>query len=154
MPDRALGNYNTRMLIRDCLFKLVAALLLSLCALPGYSLTLSSNERVYPLSAETSLLEDPTGELSLADVSSPEFQQKFQPWSQPGDISLGFSQSAHWIKLSLSRAEDSPADWLIEIPYLGLENIEFHAPDQLPVLTGSARPFSSRPLAHRFFLFP
>ncbi len=154
MPDRALGNYNIRMLIRDCLFKLVAALLLSLCALPGYSLTLSSNERVYPLSAETSLLEDPTGELSLADVSSPKFQQKFQPWSQPGDISLGFSQSAYWIKLSLSRAEDSPADWLIEIPYLGLENIEFHAPDQLPVLTGSARPFSSRPLAHRFFLFP
>ncbi|MEY4209388.1 MAG: hypothetical protein RLZZ20_2540, partial [Pseudomonadota bacterium] len=29
MPDRALGNYNIRMLIRDCLFKLVAALLLS-----------------------------------------------------------------------------------------------------------------------------
>ena len=142
------------MLTRDCLFKLLTALLFWLWAMPGHALVLSENERVYRLSADVSLLEDPTGELRLADVSSPTFRRKFQPWSTPGDISLGFSTSAYWIKLSLSRDQDSPADWLIEIPYLGLENIEFHAPDQLPVLTGSARRFSSRPLAHRFFLFP
>ncbi len=148
------GNYNTGMLIRHHLFKLIIALLLLLPALSGHSLTLTKNESIYPLSAGVSLLEDPTGEFSLADVSSPAFQRKFRPWKEPGDIHLGFSKSAYWLRLTISRAEDAPSNWLIEIPYLGLENIEFYAPDHLPVLTGSARLFSTRPVAHRFFLFP
>ena len=141
----ASGNYNIDMSSRHCLLKLIVALCLLLSALPGQSLTLTKNESIYQLSAEVSLLEDPTGELSLAEVSSPKFQRKFHPWPHAGDINLGFSESAYWLKLTISRDEDALPNWLIEIPHLGLENIEFYAPDQLPVLTGSA---------HRFFLFP
>lgn len=133
---------------------LLLALFCGLAAPPGYGLTLLKNENVHRLSTEVSLLEDPRGQLSLADVSSPTFQAKFRAWTKPGDISLGFSESAYWLKLTLSRTDDVPPNWLIEIPYLGLENIEFYAPDQAPVLTGSALPFSTRPIAHRFFLFP
>ncbi len=132
----------------------MVTLLFSLHALPGQCLTITNNESVYSLAAEVSLLEDPGGELGLAEVSSPKRQAAFRPWSEPGDISLGFSESAYWLKLTLSRSENAPSNWLIEIPYLGLENIAFYAPDQPPVLTGSALPFSSRPVAHRFFLFP
>ena len=154
MSGVASGNYNIGMPCRHCLLKLIVALFFLLSALPGQSLTLSKNESIYQLSAEVSLLEDPSGELSLANVSSPKFQRKFRPWPDAGDISLGFSESAYWLRLTILRDEDAPPNWLIEIPYLGLENIEFYAPDQLPVLTGSARLFSTRPVAHRFFLFP
>lgn len=142
------------MSIRHILSQLILGLFLSLCVLPGQCLTLTKNESAYPLTGEVSLLEDPTGELRLADVSTPKWKTRFRPWSKPGDISLGFSESAHWLKLTLSRTDDAPANWVIEIPYLGLENIEFYAPDQPPVLTGSSRLFATRPVAHRFFLFP
>lgn len=130
------------------------ALLIWIYALPGECLTLTKNENVFQLAADISLLEDPGGQLSLADVSSTQVKSMFRPWSKPGDISLGFSESAYWLKLTLSRTEAAPSNWLIEIPYLGLENIEFYAPDQVPVHTGSALAFNTRPIAHRFFLFP
>ncbi len=133
---------------------LFALFLGGVTAPPGHCLALLKNETVHSMSGEVSLLEDPSGRLNLADVSAPEFEEKFRPWPKPGDINLGFSESVFWLKLTISRTEDAPTNWLIEIPYLGLENIDFYSPDQPPVFTGSALPFSSRPVAHRFFLFP
>ena len=132
----------------------VFAIFLTLFALTGQCLTLDKDDNVHRLSPEIMLLEDPSGQLGITDVSSPEMQSRFRPWSQPGDVNLGFSESAYWLKFTLARTDDAPSNWAIELPYLSVEIIDFHAPDLPPILTGSARPFSSRPVAHRFFLFP
>ena len=102
---------------------LLVTLFALLHALPGQCLTLTNNESVYPVAAEVSLLEDPGGELGLAEVSSPTQQTAFRRWSEPGDISLGFSESAYWLRLTLSRSEGAPSNWLIEIPYLSRPSI-------------------------------
>lgn len=136
------------------LVELALALFLTLFALTGQCLTLNKNDNLHRLSVEITLLEDPSGKLSFKEVSSPELATQFRPWSQPGDINLGFSESAYWLKFTLARAEDAPPNWAIELPYLSVEMIDFYAPDQPPILTGSARPFSTRPVEHRFFLFP
>lgn len=123
-------------------------------ALSGQCLTLDKDDKSHRLSSEIMLLEDPSGQLGVEDLRSPQIQSRFRPWTQPGDINLGFSESAYWLKFTLARTKDAPPNWAIELPYLSVEMIDFHAPDQPPILTGSARPFSSRPVAHRFFLFP
>lgn len=134
--------------------KLAIAFFLSLIALTGHCLTLNKSDDLYRLSSEITLLEDPSGQLGIEEVSSAQMQSRFSPWSKPGDINLGFSESAYWLKFSLARSEDAPVNWAVEIPYLSVEMIDFYAPDQPPIFTGSARLFSTRPVEHRFFLFP
>lgn len=136
------------------LLGLIVTLFLSLSALHGHCLTLNKNETGRQLSAEVSLLEDKSGELRIDDVRSPKMLSQFRDWTRTGNINLGFSDSVYWLKLSLARDESAPSNWLIEIPYLGLENIDFYAPDAPPVLTGAARPFTTRVVASRYFVFP
>jgi signal transduction histidine kinase len=136
------------------LIKIIFTLFFGLIALSANALTLSKNDTGRRLSSDISVLEDKTGQLGITEVSSPQIQSQFQPWLNKGDVNLGFSQSAYWLKLSLAREDDAPLNWLIEIPYLSLETIDFYAPGQPPVLTGAAREFSSRPIASRYFLLP
>ena len=69
-------------------------------------------------------------------------------------LNFGFSKDTYWIKLSLSRSASSPSDWVIQIPYLGLDQIDFYAPGAEPLMTGASRDIKSRALFHRFFVFP
>jgi signal transduction histidine kinase len=136
------------------IFERAIAIFFLMIALSGQCLTLDKNDNLHRLSSEIMLLEDPSGQKGFAEISSPEMQRQFRPWSKPGDINLGFSQSAYWLKFTIARTEDAPANWAVEIPYLSVEMIDFYSPEQPPILTGSAKPFSTRPVAHRFFLFP
>lgn len=107
------------------------------------------------LSTGVQVLEDPSRSLTLDDVLRPDVARRFQPQTRSGtDLNFGFSESAFWLRLPLRRAEDAPQHWLLEIPYINLNDIEFHAPGQAAVLTGSNRPLNTRPLHDRYFVFP
>lgn len=101
------------------------------------------------------IFEDPSGLLSINDIRSEALRSKFQPWdATQGDLNLGFSQSAWWIRLSLRRAPVSAESWILDVPYAFNRTLDFHAPGVSPVKTGHSRPLSSRPILSPHFAFP
>jgi two-component system, sensor histidine kinase and response regulator len=105
------------------------------------------------------VLEDPTGELSLADVRTPSFASRFNPSKVTAEsLNFGLSRSAYWLRLKIRNTSNRASDQFLEIGYPRLIRVDFFAispgyPDRV-VKTGYAEPFSSRPYQHRFFVFP
>ena len=100
-------------------------------------------------------LEDPTRQLQLGDLGLPAVAARFQPWrAGQGSPSFGYTASAYWLRLCLSRSPAAPVDWLLELPYPLLSSLEFHAPGQPVIRTGAMLPLDSRPIPARYFVFP
>ena len=107
------------------------------------------------LAGAVEYLEDPTRQLQLQDLARPEVAARFQPWRVAhGTPSFGYTASAYWLRLCLSRPPAAPADWLLELSYPLLSDLEFHAPGQPVVRTGAMLPLDSRPVPDRYFVFP
>ncbi len=101
------------------------------------------------------LLEDRQGQWTIDQVRGPALDRQFKPWpTQQGQINLGFSDSVYWVRIPLQRQPEAPARWVLELPYFQLNTVDFFAPGQAPVQTGSALPVQSRPYLHPFFAFP
>lgn len=116
-------------------------------------------KQALPLTAHFSILEDKSGQLTLADVQQPQVAARFTPSGDVGEsMNLGFSRSAYWLRLRLRNPSAQPLERLLEIGYARLGSIELHAPQAdgryEGVKTGITMPFASRPHAHRFFVFP
>ncbi len=107
------------------------------------------------LNGAVEYLEDPTLKLQRQDLERPAVAARFQPWrAVQGTPSFGYTASAYWLRLCLSRAPAAPADWLLELSYPLLSDLEFHAPGQPVVRTGAMLPLDSRPIPDRYFVFP
>ncbi|EIC22942.1 diguanylate cyclase [Thiorhodovibrio frisius] len=103
-----------------------------------------------------SVLRDPTGQLSFAEVR----ERAFNPL--PQQASFGFTDDAIWLRLEV-RVAQPPSDsavshWWLEVALPSLDDVRFFAPtaagDYSEIRTGEHRLFAERPLAHRLFLFP
>lgn len=70
------------------------------------------------------------------------------------EINFGFSDAVYWVKIPLSRTPSASPDWILEIPYLGLDEVSFYAPGKPVVANGGSAPVESRPFRYRFFAFP
>jgi two-component system, sensor histidine kinase LadS len=104
---------------------------------------------------QVAILEDKAGVWTLEDVKSPQLSSQFQLWpSARGQINLGFSKSAYWIRIPLQRSAQATGDWVLEVPFFQLQTVDFFAPGLAPIQTGGARDISTRPYLHRFFAFP
>lgn len=100
-------------------------------------------------------LEDASGLLEYADLDRADIASRFQPWpAQQGDINFGYSKSAYWLKIKLKRTDQAPERWLLEIPFLLLDEIDFYASGQAVLHLGTTRPASNAPYFHRFHLMP
>ena len=132
---------------------LVGAMTLA-CSVQAQGLRLTPEIKQHDLAPYLEVLEDPDGTLNLQDVTSGAAAKRFTAWRGHGDLHLGSTTSAWWIRVSLQRTPDAPHRWIIEMPYLNLDYLDFYWPGQAQVLTGSARPLDSRPVLHRFFVFP
>lgn len=101
------------------------------------------------------VLEDPSGRLSLADVS-----QAGHPWRalNSPDPNFGYSRSAFWLKVELVNEHVPQRDWLLGLRYPLLDFLDVYVvPTQGAVThhaTGDRRRFDSRPLDDRNFFFP
>jgi signal transduction histidine kinase len=134
---------------------LVTFVLLHICLSHSFAFELHQSLQRADLSPHLSLLEDPTGRLEISEVASDTYASRFKAWdSSHGSVNLGFTSSNLWVRLTMSRKPDSPERWLLEVPYAYNKFLDFYAPGQPTVLTGSGRPVSTRPLFDRFFLFP
>lgn len=128
------------------------ALFMAWGCLSALAATLTPQTRQLNPLGSVSVLEDPSGQLTLAQVRATD--ALFTPWSGPGDrLNFGFTRSVYWIKLPLQRDENAPAEWWLSIDYAKLNELDLYLPDGTAVLTGSDRGFASRQMFDPFFVF-
>ena len=114
---------------------------------------LTPDSREVNLLASAQFLEDPDGRLRLEDVQG--MGERFRPWTGGGtELNFGFTSSTYWVRVPLQRMATAPADWLLEVHYAKLQNLDFFPPEGPPVRTGMARPLSTQPYFDRNFVFP
>lgn len=145
--------------------QLMSWLLLSLILLarPGWAqpaLDVATVETA-PRSLTTfvSLLEDRDGTLTLADVQRPDVAARFEgALPEASALSLGFTRSAYWFRLSLHNSGAQPLQRLLVVENPRIAHIQAHLPDgrggYRSLVTGSDTAPSTRVYANRNFVFP
>lgn len=107
------------------------------------------------LNSNISVMIDPSGSLSFQDIQSPANQEKFKPAVNWGnELNFGFSSAAYWIKLSLSSPDPNLTNWILEIPYFGLDHIDFYSPQGEVLRTGNLMSVDTRRIFYRYYAFP
>ena len=96
----------------------------------------------------------PEGELSIQDVVATE-----SGWEPASDhVNLGLSPDHWWFRLPVHNDRPEPVQRLLEIGYPSLDHVDVYAVDDGEVVSsfnmGDHRPFSERPVSHRFFVAP
>lgn len=106
------------------------------------------------------ILEDPTGKLTIDDVTKPEIQSRWfqSEWDVPN---FGFTRSNFWVHLIFqknSSGMDNSGNYLLELAWPLIDRIEFYTADGDKVVSmlksGDYIPFENRIIKHRNFLFP
>lgn len=105
-----------------------------------------------------SVLEDPTGDLTLDEVLRPDHSARFQSGQAPATaLHLGYTRSAYWLRLNLRNDSAQAVDRYLELAYPLLSHIELHqavGDGHYRTTTGNATPFGTRLYANRSFVFP
>jgi len=112
--------------------------------------------RIDSLSEAVDVLEDPAGTLDIDAVSQPPADSGFVAGTPKG-VNVGFSRSAWWIRLSLRNQGAERQVYLRQgYPLIDLLDLYTPAPGGgwNRIATGDRRPFGTRPVAHRDYLFP
>ena len=105
------------------------------------------------------VLEDPTGKLSIKDVSSPAMDGGYKP-NIVADPNLGYSNSYFWLRTFINHTLPSPKQWQVEVPFPTLDSVEIYVirVENGKIIyhekTGDLLPFATRPFSHRHFVFP
>jgi two-component system, sensor histidine kinase LadS len=106
------------------------------------------------LGRQVALLEDPGAKLTLQDVQRVPERFAMGERDHPG---FGYTDSAYWVRLHVRNPSAHARDWLLELAYPHLDDVTLYIvhPDGSyeARYTGDSRPFSSRDLAYRTFLF-
>ncbi|GAA3937025.1 7TM diverse intracellular signaling domain-containing protein [Hymenobacter algoricola] len=120
----------------------------------------SGISRLYISPCMYSLLEDPSGQLTIADVRRPEWSRRFQS----GEVTSGGkpagnidnTESAYWLRL-IVRPDDDEHHWYLEMFDSHINDLTFFRANAtgryFGVRTGADLPFASRPYAYKNFLF-
>lgn len=138
---------------------LIAAFWLAVPAAPALAtIRLDPGQDHLPLAGKLDYLEDPSRELTIADVSKPELASRFATPPTAADLNFGYSSSAYWLRFSVLPRDGASREWLLEIGYPSLDSVELFAPDAAGGFgrfqAGDLQPFASRPYSHRNLVFP
>lgn len=139
---------------------LLLALLLAPQASRAQSGSLAvGTEGSYPLSRAFLVLEDPTAKLTLEEVLEPVRQADFKPVAQSGSATnFGLTRSAFWLRVELRVLPEAPAQWLLEVAYPALDQLELYTPAERGGFDrktgGDLQPFASRTIPHRNHVMP
>jgi diguanylate cyclase len=102
-------------------------------------------------------LEDSSGEMTIADVRSPELAGQFQ-LARRDSINLGFTDSVLWLRIDVRRLGQPGRDGMLTLDYPLLDRIEVYdgsTEDLEPMLRlGDRQPFEQRVVPHRYFAVP
>jgi signal transduction histidine kinase len=139
----------------------LAALLLSAQPVMGQqeptAFVVSEPTMFAPLGGYLYILEDPSAQLTIEQVSSPAMAGEFvrSTVQEPG---FGFTESVYWVRLAVANVQQEPVDWFLDIGYPLLDSIELHIDDGQGGFTtnyyGDHQPFAERPLDFKNIVIP
>jgi len=118
---------------------------------------LTDEQDHYPLGMHLAYLEDPTGNLTINQVSDPAYADQFTP-SQSEPLNLGLTGSIYWLRFRVNNQAVLPAQWLLEMQFPSLHALTLYSPSPdgtgfVEKQTGYTLPFSTREVPHRNFVF-
>jgi two-component system, sensor histidine kinase LadS len=113
----------------------------------------------YEVSPHVEYLEDPHGRMTLGEAMDPAHAARYRSNADSrGDLNLGFTESAYWLRFKVVSASSNPSHWLLEIAYPALDRVEVFVPDEsgnyLGYQIGDAQPFDDRAFEHRNLVMP
>jgi diguanylate cyclase (GGDEF)-like protein len=138
----------------------IVVLILLLCSLSGQvgtsvaAVRLTPQTQSMPLAPQITVLEDVGGVMTLADVQRRAGDFKPSGVRDDAAINFGYSSSAWWLRIDLAADPEAARDWLLDIAFPTLDNIEYFGPGGEHRVAGDRLPFAARPLLHRNFVFP
>jgi len=88
---------------------------------------LTDEQDEYPLGLHLGILEDPTRQLTIEDVASPEFDRQFVPNQSP-EFNLGLVDSVYWARFQVNNQTDQTNEWWLEIANSDINNIAVYYP--------------------------
>lgn len=122
------------------------------------TVVLTDEQGQYVLGSYLDILEDPGGSLTIADVSSLEYDSSFQR-SQANVPVYGISDSAFWLRLKVHNDSSLTQTWLLEANFPNLNYIDLYVPEgngYQVKQSGALLPFPTReiPYYHVVFRLP
>ena len=120
-------------------------------------LILTDEQGKYLLGLHLELLEDPSGKLSIEDVSSQAIYLRFTP-SKVAVPNYGFTNSAYWVRIRLDNETQQTNEWLLELGYPHMHYVDLYTPFQdgrgfEVKQTGILRPISTRDVVYPDIVF-
>jgi signal transduction histidine kinase len=119
-------------------------------------LVLTDQQGEYPLGRPMDILEDPGGELTIDQVTSPEFASRFTP-SQADVPIYGYSDSVFWLRLRFRNETRLTYQWLLEVNFPNLNYVDLYIPSggggYRVKESGVLRPFDTRDLPYYHVVF-
>lgn len=103
---------------------------------------------------EIEYLEDPTGKLTIDDVTRGSASGSFRQFPEAPPV-FGLTSSAHWLRLRVKT--DSEKYWFLEVANAMLDRVELYSPAGAGFTVqkaGAALPFNERAFSYRTFVFP
>lgn len=116
---------------------------------------LTDEQGEYPLGLYLEILEDPSGQLTIEQVSSSDYDDQFIP-SQEKVPNFGYTNSVYWVRFRLK--DEAQQQWRLEISYAITQYINLYLPrvDNSGFWvkeTGFLLPFHSRDVPYHSFVF-
>jgi serine phosphatase RsbU (regulator of sigma subunit) len=100
--------------------------------------------------------EDAGNSLGINDIMSGNHKHRWGK-SAEDSPSFGFTSSAYWVRFTVENSSNNDIEFYLENAYPLIDNIRFYAPENgsfSEIVTGDYKPFSSRPIDSRTFIFP
>jgi len=116
---------------------------------------LDKNISEYEIGLNISILEDKNKQYSIQDIVSPDISKLFVP-SDQDNLSYGFTDSAYWVKFKVVNPYNNPFEWLLEISYPMLDNIQLFVKNNQNFemrQAGDKTPYKKREMDCRNFVF-
>ena len=117
---------------------------------------LNDKQGQYPLGRYLDILEDPGGELTIEDVTSPEYEARFER-SQEAVPNYGYSDSAFWLRVRLRNETSLINQWFLETAFQNLNYVDLYLPAEGGGFTrkesGALRPFATRDIPYYHIVF-
>ena len=125
----------------------------------AHAVTFDEQTRHLVLGPQMQVFEDVRGDATIEQVSSAALDDSFRTHGQPV-LNAGYSRSVFWLRVDLDYRSPRPRakQWLLELAYPPLDQLELYLPDgaggyRLAARTGDALPFSSRQIRQSTYLF-
>jgi hypothetical protein len=92
------------------------------------AVSIQQDKEKYLIYKNMEILEDPEGVLSIEDVSSPSYSNKFK--KNDGSIpSYGYKSSVYWVRFEIDN-RTATEDFILEFPYSPHDSIMLFEPDR------------------------